>query len=153
VPPAGILGPTARAGARHPLRLLLAGITMSLYPNVSTPRRARETFFGPELSEELVRRYQARMTDESFLALLDMLFLVRPDRERVRRTPLLVLGADRDTGISPGAVATTASTYAAELASFPGAHALMLEPGWAKVAERIDAFIQSKVGAGPADLR
>jgi pimeloyl-ACP methyl ester carboxylesterase len=94
-----------------------------------------------------VRRYQARMTDESFLALLDMLFIVRPDRERVRRTPLLVLGADRDTGISPGAVAATANAYAAELTTFPGAHALMLEPGWAKVAERIDAFIQATGGA------
>ncbi|MEO8743680.1 MAG: alpha/beta fold hydrolase [Candidatus Dormiibacterota bacterium] len=147
VPPRGILAPTFRTAARHPLRLAAAGATMSLYRNVSTPRRARETFFSPGLSDELVRQYQARMTDESFFALIDMMFFVRPRIEEVKRTPLLVLGADRDSGISRAEVAATAKAYEAELETFPGAHALMLEPGWAKVAERIDTFVRSKVGA------
>jgi hypothetical protein len=41
-------------------------------------------------------------------------------------------------------VAATARTYGAELSTFPGAHDLMLEPGWEKVAERIDAFVRTK---------
>jgi alpha-beta hydrolase superfamily lysophospholipase len=45
-------------------------------------------------------------------------------------------------------VAAAARMYGAELSTFPGAHDLMLEPGWEKVAERIDAFIRTKVPAG-----
>jgi pimeloyl-ACP methyl ester carboxylesterase len=144
VPPAGILGATLRVGARHPLRLLAANLTWSLYGLVRTPQRARELFFGTELSEELVARYQSRLTDDAYMAYLDLLFFIRPNVEAVRRTPILVLGGDADWTISRGEVASTAKTYGAELTTFPGAHDLMLEPGWEKVAERIDTFVRSK---------
>lgn len=145
VPPAGIFGATLRTGARHPLRLLAANLTWSLYGIVKTPDRAREMFFGPELSEDLVRAYQSKLTDDSYLAYLDLLFFVRPNVEAVRRTPLLVVGGEKDWTISAAEVAATAKTYGAELTMFPGAHDLMLEPGWEKVAERIDTFIRSRV--------
>jgi pimeloyl-ACP methyl ester carboxylesterase len=144
LPPSGILGATLRTGARHPLRLLAANLTWSLYGIVKTPQRAREMFFGPELSDELVAKYQARLTDDAYLAYLDLLFFVRPNLEAVRRTPILVLGGDADWTISSAEVAGTAKAYGAELATFPGAHDLMLEPGWEKVAERIDTFIRSR---------
>jgi pimeloyl-ACP methyl ester carboxylesterase len=147
IPPSGILGATLRTGARHPLRLLAANLTWSLYGLVKTPERAREMFFGSELSGDEVSRYQSKMTDDAYLAYLDLLFFERPNIEGVRRTPLLVIGADANSTISPAEVATTAKTYGAQLATFPGAHDLMLEPGWEKVAERIDSFIRSKVGA------
>jgi len=147
VPPGGILGATLRTGARHPLRLLAANLTWSLYGIVKTPERAREMFFGRELSNELVAKYQGRLTDDAYMAYLDLLLFVRPDVEAVRRTPILVVGGHADWTISAAEVARTASTYGAELAMFPGAHDLMLEPGWEKVAERIDTFIRSRVGA------
>jgi alpha-beta hydrolase superfamily lysophospholipase len=147
VPPSGIMGATLRTGARHPLRLLAANLTWSLYGLVKTPERAREMFFGRELAEEDVNRYQSKMTDDAYLVYLDLLFFVRPNLKVVRRTPLLVIGGDADSTISPAEVAATAKTYGAELATFPGAHDLMLEPGWEKVAERIDSFIRSKVTA------
>lgn len=65
----------------------------------------------------------------------------------MRRPPLLAIGADADSTISPAEVAATAKIYGAELTTFPGAHDLMLEPGWEKVAASIDSFIRSKVGA------
>lgn len=144
VPPGGILGATLRTGARHPLRLLAANLTWSLYGLVKTPQRAREMFFGPELSDELVAKYQERLTDDAYMAYLDLLLLVRPNLEAVRRTPILVLGGDADWTISRAEVARTAKAYGAELTTFPGAHDLMLEPGWEKVAERIDTFIRSR---------
>lgn len=147
VPPAGILGATLRTGARHPLRLLAANVTWSLYGLVKTPERAREMFFGSQLSDELVAKYHGRLTDDAYMAYLDMLLFVRPNLQAVRRTPILVLGGDADWTISPAEVAVTARAYEAELASFPGAHDLMLEPGWERVAKRIDAFIRSKAAA------
>lgn len=147
IPPSGILGATLRTGARHPLRLLAANLTASLYGLVKTPARARELFFGSELSDGDVARYQAKLTDDAFLAYLDLLFFVRPDIGAVRRTPLLVIGGDADWTISAAEVAATARAYGAELATFPAAHDLMLEPVWEKVAERIDRFIRSKVQA------
>ena len=144
VPPSGIMAATLNVARKHPLRLLASNVTMSLYEFVKTPDRARWMFFGPELSDEEVARYQSRLTDDAYFAYLDLLFFSRPRREAVRRTPLLVLGGDRDTAITPNQVAATAKAYGAELAMFPGAHDLMLDTGWERVAERIDAFIRSK---------
>lgn len=151
VPPSGILGATLRTGAKHPLRLLAANLTMSLYGIVKTPERAREMFFSAGLDDESVKRYQAKLTDDSFFVYLELLFFVRPDIEKVRRTPLLVLGGEEDWTISKSEVTKTAKVYGAETYSFPGqSHDLMLEPDWEKVAARIDAFIRAKVPATPA---
>lgn len=147
VPPNGILGATLRVGARHPLRLLAANVTWSLYGFVKTPERARDMFFGSDLSDADVRRFQSNMTDDAYLVYLDLLVFSRPDRERVRATPMLVTGGNRDWTISSGDVAATARAYGAELTMFDGAHDLMLEPCWEQVAARIDSFIRSKVEA------
>jgi alpha-beta hydrolase superfamily lysophospholipase len=148
VPPTGIMGATLRTGARHPLRLLVANLTWSLYGIVSAPDRAREMFFSAGLDDESVSRYQSKLTDEAYLAYLDMLFFVRPNIEKVRRTPMLVVGGEEDWSISKSDVARTAVAYGAETQSFTGqSHDLMLEPAWEKVATRIDSFIRATVGA------
>ena len=66
----------------------------------ATPARARRFLFSPELDEEAVRRYVKLLGRESFRALMELGHL-RPDAARVRRTPLLVLGAERDYIVSP----------------------------------------------------
>ncbi len=148
VPPSGIMGATLRTGARHPLRLLAANLTLSMYGIVKTPARAREMFFSDGVDDETVRRYQSKMTDESYLAYLDMLFFVRPDVDKVKRTPILALGGAADWSISPRDVARTANLYEAETTSFPGqSHDLMLEPEWEKVALRIHEFVQARTAA------
>jgi len=143
VPPSGILGASLRYGSRHPLRLLRVNLTWSLYGVVSTPERAREMLFSRQLPDDLVHDYQAKLTDDSYFVYTGMLF-GRPDIARVRRTPMLVIGGEADKTISPAEVAATAKAYGAELTMFPDAHDLMLEPGWEKVAERIDAFIRAR---------
>jgi pimeloyl-ACP methyl ester carboxylesterase len=145
VPPSGILGASLRYGARHPLRLLAANLTWSLYGVVRTPDRAREMFFGPALSDVKLREYHAQLTDDAYFVYAGMLF-VRPDVARVRRTPLLVIGGETDSTISPTEVAATARIYGAELVMFPDAHDLMLEPSWEKMAVRIHEFIHTVAG-------
>ena len=145
LPPSGILGATLRVGRRHPIRLLASNATMSLYRSVSTPARAREMFFSPELPESDVARYQSRLTDDSFFAYLDLLFFSRPKVNAIK-TPILVIGGEQDWTVTRPDLEQTARAYRAELAMFPGAHDLMLDPGWEKVAQRIDSFIRSKTG-------
>lgn len=146
IPPTGALKATLAIAARHPLRLLAVNLTWSSYRLVSTPARAREVLFGPGLPEEEVARYQAMMTDDAYLAYLEMLFFVRPDREKVRRTPILAVGAELDWLIPRKDVEATAKAYGAEVEQFAGqSHDLMLEPAWERVAERIDRFLKEKV--------
>ena len=150
VPPAGIMRATLRTARRHPLRLLAANLTMSLYGIVKTPERAREMFFSAGLDDDSVKRYQAKLTDDSFFAFVDMLFFVRPNIAKInaKHIPMLVLGGEEDWTISRSDVASTADAYGAETFSFSGqSHDLMLEPAWEKVATRIDSFIRSKVPA------
>ena len=143
VPPSGIFGATWRVGLRHPLRLVASNVSMSLYGMVSTPERARELFFGPELPDADVARYQAKMTDDAFFAYVDLLVFARP-RPSAVKTPVLAIGGERDWTISRVDVERTAKAYGAEMVMFPGAHDLMLEPGWEDVARRIDQFIRSR---------
>ncbi len=56
---------------------------------------ARDLFFSVGMSEEKVRDYQARMSDESFRGFPDMLFLNLPKPELIS-TPMLVMGAAND---------------------------------------------------------
>jgi len=146
-PPYGILRAGLREGATHPARMLAAVATLSVYGLISTPDRARALFFSDGLDEELVRRYQAQMTDDSFRIFLELMGFIRPDVKKIcaRRVPMLVLRGDEDRSISWTYVSDTARTYGAEIQRFPGqAHDLMLEPGWEKVAEAIDSFVRAK---------
>ena len=96
----GLLGGALRTLREHPwlsLRVLLTGTPRRLF---ATPELVRKFFFSPELSEEQLREYAARMGAESFRALLQLMY-TRPDRARIRGVPLLVLGAARDYFIRP----------------------------------------------------
>ncbi len=143
-PPRGVWGATWRVFGRHPLVVLKANLTMSMYPVVSTPRLAREAFFSADMPEEKVRGYHSRLQDESYRAYLDMLGLGLPDPKRVR-TPVLVLGAADDNIISVWDVEATARVYGVEAEFFPGmGHDMMLEKGWQAVADRIIAWLSEK---------
>ncbi|HET7465927.1 MAG TPA: alpha/beta fold hydrolase [Candidatus Dormibacteraeota bacterium] len=146
-PPYGIRRAALREGARHPLRMLAAAGTLSVYGLIKTPDRARALFFSEALDEDLVRKYQAQMTDDSFRVFLELIAFMRPDVKRInaRNIPMLVLHGDVDRSISSRYVADTARIYGAEMGRFAGqAHDLMLEPEWEKVAERIDMFVRAR---------
>jgi len=82
---------------------------------------------------------------------LDMLALDLPRPAKVT-TPVLVVAAERDTFFSRREMQATARAYGAELASFPMAHNMMLEPGWQTVAGHVIDWLERIVGtvAAPA---
>jgi pimeloyl-ACP methyl ester carboxylesterase len=136
LPPVGGIPLVLRLAGRHPLAVLKANVTLSLRHIVSNPRLAREAFFSGSMPEERLMEYFSRLQDESYRAFLDMLALNLPRPRRVR-TPMLVLGADRDTFLTRGEVEATARAYRTEAVFFPMAHNMMLEDGWEDVAEHI----------------
>lgn len=142
--PSGLVGTTLRIARRTPLAFMKVNLTMSLWPAIATPRLAREAFFSADVPDDELRGYWQRMQDESYLALLDMVALDLPKPERVR-TPVLVLGAARDTMLAPREIEATARAYHVRCEIVPDvAHDSMLERHWRGVAERILTWVNDR---------
>jgi len=135
---------TLRLFGRHPWLLLKVNLTWSLYPIISTPQLTQEAFFSADMPAEKYGRYFTRMQDESYFAFLDMLLFDLPRPEKVT-SPLLVLGAAKDTFFQPAEVEATAQAYRTQAEIFPNmAHDMMLEAGWQSVADRILAWLSEQ---------
>lgn len=143
MPPQGNLGSSLRWMRDHPLHCAKMLITGKSLPYVNTLELARERFFSTLLSDSQIMEYAARLQDESARIGIDCLVrLPRPSRVS---TPLLVLGADDDGAHTRKEVRATARAYGTEAEFFPHmGHDMMLEPGWAAVAERIDSWLVSR---------
>jgi pimeloyl-ACP methyl ester carboxylesterase len=141
-PPRGALPATLRLAARHPLAFLRTNATLSLYPMVRTPSLARDAFYSADIPDERLRGYHARLQDESYRTFLDLLGLDLPRPRRVR-TPVLVLGGDRDTFFTRQEVEATARVYGTRATFFPVAHNMMLEDGWPAVADHILRWVRA----------
>jgi alpha-beta hydrolase superfamily lysophospholipase len=89
----------------------------------------------------LVLHYAARLQEDSSRIGVDCALLSLPRPKRVT-TPLLVLGAEDDGAHSRKEVLATARAYHTDAEFFPDmGHDMMLEPGWAAVAERIHSWL------------
>ena len=95
VPPWGGRSIFFRSLLRDPLSAILGNLTLSLFPPVSTPHKAKAVLFSPSMCESEAARHQARLQDEALLAYLESLFVVRVRPERVS-TPIVVLGGADD---------------------------------------------------------
>jgi hypothetical protein len=91
-----------------------------------------------------VVNYAARLQEDSSRVGIDCLVLKLPRPKRVT-TPLLVLGADDDGAHTRKEVLATARAYRTQAEFFPDmGHDMMLEPGWAAVAERIHTWLGTR---------
>lgn len=92
------------------------------------------------MAAEDVTRWTALFGAESRRAQWDLLFN-RPHPKRVS-DPVLVIGADEDGCCPRYSVQITARAYHTTAGMCPGiGHDMMLEPGWAAVADRIDSWL------------
>jgi pimeloyl-ACP methyl ester carboxylesterase len=141
MPPQGNLGATLRWLRRHPWHMTKIVLTGKSLAYVNTPQLARERFFSAQMPDSDVLKYVTRLQEESARIGLDGLVLNLPRPERVT-TPLLVLGAKNDGAHTAKEIRATARAYRTEAEFFPDmGHDMMLEPGWAAVAERIHAWL------------
>jgi hypothetical protein len=146
VPVHGAILATLRVARRHPLTFLRVNATMNMAPLVRTEALNREMFFAPDSADEVVRDCHRRIGNESYLAYLDLLGLVRLRPSRVS-TPMLVLGAERDGIFSPPEIERTARAYGTAAVMLPGGHDMMLDRSWEQVAERIEVFVRGLTAA------
>jgi pimeloyl-ACP methyl ester carboxylesterase len=129
---------------RHPWNMTRTAITGKSLRNVNTPELARKGLFSAETPESQVAHYAARLEEESARVMRDQMMLNLPRPKRVT-TPLLVLGAEYDGTFTAKEVRATARAYRTEAEIFPDiGHDMMLEPGWAAVAERIHVWLGAR---------
>jgi alpha-beta hydrolase superfamily lysophospholipase len=135
--PAGLLPTAIRTARRQPWAFAKVNLTLSLLPLIATPQLVGEAFFSKDLPYEQLLEFWKQTQDDSFMAFLDMVALDLPRPAKVK-TPLLILGAERDNMISPREIEATGRAYNKQAQIIPGvAHNSMLEPRWQSVAERI----------------
>ena len=143
VPSTSMLPTVLRTFQRHPLAFLKANLTFSLYHLVNTPALARALFFSAAMPDDKALTYFNQLSDESFLAFLDILALNTRHPQRVK-APMLVLGAAQDALFTPQQVQATARAYHTQPVIFPAmGHGMMLEPGWQSVADRILGWMEA----------
>jgi pimeloyl-ACP methyl ester carboxylesterase len=141
IPPQGNLGNALRWIKHRPSHFVRMTVTGKALPYINSPDLARERFFSAHTPEADVRKYAARLQEDSSRIGIDCLLLRLPRPKRVT-TPLLVLGAEEDTAHTRSEIVATARAYGTTAEFFPDmGHNMMLEPGWTAVADRIDNWL------------
>jgi pimeloyl-ACP methyl ester carboxylesterase len=144
IPPYGLWPATFSLLRRHPLVVLKVLAQLRMYPVVETPALAQDALFSANMPAEQAAAYQKRLNDESFRAYLDELGLNLVRAKKVK-TPVLVIGAEKDAVVSQKSVRDTAKAYSTRAEMFPDlAHDVMLESGWEVVAKRILEWLKER---------
>ncbi len=144
IPPQGNLGNALRWIREHPSDFVKMTVTGKALPYINPPQLARERFFSSHTPEADVRKYAARLQEDSSRIGIDCLLLRLPRPKRVT-APMLVLGADEDGAHTRKEIVATARAYRTEAEFFPDmGHNMMLEPGWMTVADRIDSWLGAR---------
>ena len=146
-PPHGIIGSLFGMAFANPKLLNELTWVQAMGPQASAGDAVREALFSGDTPDDLIRRYMPRFQEESVLVTLDLLGLDLPPSLPLLDLPVLVLGAEKDSFIYPGALHATADTYRTKAEIFPGlAHAMMLDHGWERVAARIADWLEQRSG-------
>jgi pimeloyl-ACP methyl ester carboxylesterase len=144
VPPHGLLSASLSLALLKPD--LLNELNGLLYTGRTSLEAMREALFSGPIAAERLSRYYMLMQPESPRVIWDMTFFDLPQPWRIRVPPLLVLGAERDVMVPPQQVESCARTYGTQAEIFAGmGHAMMLDAGWQKVADRIIGWLGERV--------
>ena len=127
----------------HPVAFLKAQVTLSPHHLFGTLGCVRDFLFSADMPQDRLRDYASRIEPDSYRILLDeLVFPPRP--QKMKPTPLLVLGAENDVLTPPEMVSETARAYNTDAIIFPNiAHNMMLEEGWQAVADSILEWLRA----------
>lgn len=147
VPPSGLAWSSLSMLMHHPsLLVTLNSILAGRSPDVEN---VREALFHQPVERARLERFVRHSQPESMRAIWDMMGFDLPDRRRMHRVPLLVLGAEHDRLIPPSEVRSAGRALGKSAEIIPGlGHAVMLERDWERVATRLLQWLESPTGRG-----
>jgi pimeloyl-ACP methyl ester carboxylesterase len=141
IPPQGMAGLTFEFAVRDPTTWFQFGVLQSLGPRLVSPRAMRRALFSPDLPDERADAYARLIQPESPRALAELSGPAVTGR-LPSDVPTLVLGAGDDSIIPSWAIESTARAFETEATFVPNvAHALMLDTGWDRAAERLAEWL------------
>lgn len=145
VPPDGVRRSMLRLARISPASVAkLASI--AIYPPVRHLTEPPIGMYSDRLAPEERLSITRRLAGESTRALLESLVPVRLN-DRLRSTPIHVIGAEGDAVIAPTDVRRCARLLGASVEVLPGrSHMLMAEPGWQQITTGIIRWIKSTTG-------
>lgn len=130
LPHTGALPVALKTLRTRPLTLARILLTASLYPMVSDPQAAAHLFLDADASPDEIATFHPHLTDESFLAFLDMTALALPRKPR-DPPPVCVVGGSADQLFPPASQQRLAARFATSAHVIPDApHDLMLSRHW-----------------------
>ncbi|XP_015691421.2 uncharacterized protein LOC102713353 [Oryza brachyantha] len=146
VPPSGNSGLVWRYLLTKPVAAVKVTLSLAAKQYANSLSLCKETFFSPEMDDELVQRYQGLMKDSSKLPLFDLRKLNAslpvtsvPDKT----VDILVVGASNDFIVDAEGLAETAKFYNVQPVSVEGiAHDMMLDFSWDKGAGIILSWLE-----------
>ena len=145
-PPHGMLPSTFGMLMRSPLLAMQVSLAQMFGPRVLSADTTRKLLFSGDLPDETVHRYMARSSAESLRTGLELAVPDLPGPSWNRDMPILVLGVENDFFVSPAMVEATARVFGTRAEILPNmAHAMMLEPDWQLVADRIIRWLRETV--------
>ncbi len=142
VPVGGVWRATWRVLLRHPIKFLETNLLWDLGRLVQNRRVAADLLFADDMPTGEVERHWERLQRESYLAYIDMLFLVRA-RPQLVHTPVAIVAASQDRLFKLGEMRRTARAYGVRVSVIDGAaHDLSLDPRWEQVATAVAEAIE-----------
>jgi len=141
VPPTGLSAPAMEMAMGDPLLFgEVAGILGG--DECGSPEVLRRALFSDAVGNDEALSYLARFQSESRQAVMALHGLQAFNPLAHWGLPILVLGGAEDRLISPAHVHWTATLLGRRAEIIPGiGHAVMLEPAWIDVAERIEGWL------------
>lgn len=141
-PPHGILAGMLGAMVFNPLLAWQMSAMQRLGPQAATLDGAKRALFRSDTPDDYIRRVLPAAEAESDAVMMDMMGRDLPPSRPRRDVPVLVLGGDSDVCVTPASVLATAQAFATKAEIFPAMpHAMMLDPQWQTVAERIVTWL------------
>jgi len=145
VPPQGLM--SAALGLMFSKPGLMKDLNNLMRGGRSSLETLREALFAQPVDIDDLKRYYKASQSESHRAIWDMSLFGMPRTGRVKRTPLLVQGAELDHLIPASLVEMTARSYGVEAHIFTAmGHGLMLERDWRQPAQGILDWL-AEIGA------
>jgi len=142
-PPHGMLPSAISMILRNPILAMQGVLTQLFGPWTVSAAATRKMLFSDGLPEVTVQYRLARGSPEFLRVGCELIWPNFPGPTWNREMPLLVLGTEKDFFVSPTTVEATARVYGTQAEIIPGlAHAMMLEPGWQGVADRILRWLE-----------